>query len=90
MMRKFWQIMGGTYLFLFKRRKVILGLIITFLVLGQLFMSVWLVVGQVKMKKDMKKNQDAVVKLLNKTYSQAWQLNTKLNQKEAAVKTKNQ
>ncbi|KKR07582.1 MAG: hypothetical protein UT32_C0009G0043 [Parcubacteria group bacterium GW2011_GWC2_39_14] len=88
MMRKFWQIMGGTYLFLFKRRKVILGLVITVLVVGQLFLLIWLVVGQVKIKKDMKKNQDAVVKLLNKTYSQAWQLNTKFNQREAAANPK--
>ncbi|KKQ80496.1 MAG: hypothetical protein UT02_C0007G0007 [Parcubacteria group bacterium GW2011_GWC2_38_7] len=88
MMRKFWQIMGGTYLFFFKRKKVILGLIFTVLILGQIFVSVWLVVGQAQIKKDMKKNQDSVTKLLNKTYSQAWQTNTKLNQKTAPVAPK--
>lgn len=88
MMKKFWQFMGVTYLFMAKRKKVIVGLIITILIVGQLFMSVWILWQQQSMKKDMKRNQDNLTKVINKTYSQTWQINTKLNQQEQAAKPK--
>jgi len=88
MMKKFWQFMGVTYLFMVKRKKILVGLIIALLIVGQLFLSIWLVVTQIQIKKDMKKNQDNTTKLINKTYSQVWQLNTKLNTKNTEAEKK--
>ncbi len=81
MMKKFWQFMGVTYLFMIKRKKVLVGLFVAILIVGQLFMSAWILWQQQVIKKEMKKNQDSLTKLINKTYSQVWQLNTKLNTK---------
>lgn len=80
--------MGVTYLFMVKRKKILVGLIIALLIVGQLFLSIWLVVTQIQIKKDMKKNQDNTTKLINKTYSQVWQLNTKLNTKNTEAEKK--
>ena len=80
MIKKFWQFVGLTYLFLAKKKKIILYTILVLVILGQIFMSVLLVVNQLAMKKDQKKNHEASMKLINKTYSQVWQLNSKLNE----------
>jgi len=88
MMKKFWQFMGVGYLFMVRRKRVIVGLIIAVLIVGQLFMSAWILWQQQGIRKDMKKNQDNLTKLINKTYSQTWQINTKLNAKSVEADKK--
>lgn len=87
-MKKFWQFMGVGYLFMVRRKRVIVGLIIAVLIVGQLFMSAWILWQQQGIRKDMKKNQDNLTKLINKTYSQTWQINTKLNAKSVEADKK--
>jgi len=88
MMKRFWQFMGVGYLFMVRRKRVIVGLIIAVLIVGQLFMSAWILWQQQGIRKDMKKNQDNLTKLINKTYSQTWQINTKLNAKSVEADKK--
>lgn len=78
-MKKFWQIIGGVYMF-FRREKWIASLLLAIAVIIQFVLLLLLTINVCSLGNEFKENHESISNRVNQIYSQVFILNTRMNQ----------
>jgi hypothetical protein len=79
-MKKFWSVLGNAYLFFHQRKRVMTPLLLVLVLMIQFVLLIWVVVAVNQVQTEVETYKSTNSRLMNRTYSQVYLMNNRLNQ----------